>query len=677
MELNLGNLNDEQLDAVNAVENGPVLVTAGAGTGKTSVLIATIAGVVLQKKLATPWQILAMTFTNKAANEIRDRIRNATNENVSWLGTFHSVCLRILRYHADKVGLRSDFLIYNEDDQARVIKNIVGTTTKSPSEYVEEFSRIKDGGTSAFNYENKIFQQYNAELARLGAVDFGDIILYTLKLFNEHPEILSEYQNKFKYIFVDEFQDTNAAQMEFLKNLTRGIENPHIYCVGDEDQSIYSWRGAEIKNIVDFKQTYPTATIKRLQTNYRSTGNILGAANSLIAHNADRYDKVLRTSEPENMGEPVYVLTLPSDLDEVRFITDEIIHSSTDYNDVAILIRNGSLSRTFETEFTQRRIPYRLVGAQKFYERAEVRDAIAYIRLLLHPFDDMSFMRIISKPSRHIGPTTIAKLKDFGASLMDGLRGAHLSKQQRIFADEFLSAFDFDWENMTPSDAACELLTRTGYIKMWQESKDETATDRLNNIKDLINTISKYNSLSEFLEQASLQMTDDNADIDFDKSAVTIMTIHAAKGLEFDTVFLPAWEENIFPNEKSIRDGSLSEERRLAYVAITRAKRRAIITNAMSRFVYGSRQYNQMSRFINEMSPNFISMQGAAPKQVKQTFNVTQKKHFYQSASLVGKLVEHCELGAGVVIEEGTDILTVAFKNKGIKKVAKNFLKIL
>ncbi|MCQ2581658.1 MAG: UvrD-helicase domain-containing protein [Alphaproteobacteria bacterium] len=677
MELNLGNLNDEQLDAVNAVENGPVLVTAGAGTGKTSVLIATIAGVVLQKKLATPWQILAMTFTNKAANEIRDRIRNATNENVSWLGTFHSVCLRILRYHADKVSLRSDFLIYNEDDQARVIKNIVGTTTKSPAEYVEEFSRIKDGGTSAFNYENKIFQQYNAELARLGAVDFGDIILYTLKLFNEHPEILSEYQNKFKYIFVDEFQDTNAAQMEFLKTLTRGIENPHIYCVGDEDQSIYSWRGAEIKNIVDFKQTYPTATIKRLQTNYRSTGNILGAANSLIAHNADRYDKVLRTSEPENMGEPVYVLTLPSDLDEVRFITDEIIHSSTDYNDIAILIRNGSLSRTFETEFTQRRIPYRLVGAQKFYERAEVRDAIAYIRLLLHPFDDMSFMRIISKPSRHIGPSAIQKIKAAGVNLLDGLRNASLSKQQRISADEFLSAFDFDWESQNPSDAARELLTRTGYIKMWQESKDETATDRLNNIKDLINTISKYNSLSEFLEQASLQMTDDNADIDFDKSAVTIMTIHAAKGLEFDTVFLPAWEENIFPNEKSIRDGSLAEERRLAYVAITRAKRRAIITNAMSRFVYGSRQYNQMSRFINEMSPNFISMQGAAPKQVKQTFNATPKKHFYQSASLVGKLVEHCELGAGVVIEEGTDILTVAFKNKGIKKVAKNFLKIL
>ena len=677
MELNLGNLNAEQLDAVNAVDNGPVLVTAGAGTGKTSVLIATIAGVVLQKKLATPWQILAMTFTNKAANEIRDRIRNATNENVSWLGTFHSVCLRILRYHADKVGLRSDFLIYNEDDQARVIKNIVGTTTKSPSEYVEEFSRIKDGGTSAFNYENKIFQQYNAELARLGAVDFGDIILYTLKLFNEHPEILSEYQNKFKYIFVDEFQDTNAAQMEFLKTLTRGIEKPHIYCVGDEDQSIYSWRGAEIKNIVDFKQTYPTATIKRLQTNYRSTGNILGAANSLIAHNSDRYDKVLRTSESENMGEPVYVFTLPSDLDEVRFITDEIIHSNTDYSDIAILIRNGSLSRTFETEFAQRRIPYRLVGAQKFYERAEVRDAIAYIRLLLHPFDDMSFMRIISKPSRHIGPSAIEKIKAAGTNLMDGLRNASLSKQQRVSADEFLSAFDFDWASQNPSDAARELLTRTGYIKMWQESKDETATDRLNNIKDLINTISKYNSLSEFLEQASLQMTDDNADVDSDKSAVSIMTIHAAKGLEFDTVFLPAWEENIFPNEKSIRDGSLPEERRLAYVAITRAKRRAIITNAMSRFVYGSRQYNQMSRFINEMSPNFISMQGAAPKQVKQTFNATPKKHFYQSASLVGKLVEHDELGAGVVIEEGTDILTVAFKNKGIKKVAKNFLKIL
>lgn len=676
VELNLENLNDEQKDAVNAVENGPVLVTAGAGTGKTSVLIATIAGVVLQNKKAAPWEILAMTFTNKAANEIRERIRNKTNENISWLGTFHSICLRILRYHASVLGLRPDFLIYNEDDQARVIKSITGATTKSPSEYVEDFSRIKDKGISAFDSQDKIFNAYNAELNRLGALDFGDIILYTLKLFNKHPDILESYQKKFKYIFVDEFQDTNAAQMEFLKALTRGVENPHIYCVGDEDQSIYSWRGAEIKNIVDFKKTYPNATIKKLQTNYRSTGNILGAANSLIAHNSDRYEKVLHTNDSAQTGEPVYVLSLPTDLDEVQFIADEIIHSGVNYNDVAVLIRNGSLSRMFETEFTKRRIPYRLVGAQKFYERAEIRDAIAYIRLLLHPFDDMSFLRIIGRPSRHIGPAAIEKIKSSGAYLIDGLRNAQLSKQQRNSADEFMNAFDFDWRVMSPSDAVQELLNRTGYINMWRESKDEDAPDRLNNIKDLIESIKKYDSLDAFLEQAALQMTDDNADIDNNTSAVNIMTIHAAKGLEFDTVFLPAWEQNIFPNEKSMHDNSLPEERRLAYVAITRAKRRAIISNVMSRFVYGSRQYNQPSCFISEMDSQFINFLGANIP-VKQSY-VPHKKTFYNNSdNLVGKMVSHSELGTGVVIEQGTDILTIAFKTKGIKKVAKNFVTVL
>lgn len=676
MELNLENLNDEQQDAVRAVENGPVLVTAGAGTGKTSVLIATIASVVLQNKKAAPWEILAMTFTNKAANEIRERIRNQTNENVSWLGTFHSICLRILRYHASVLGLRPDFLIYNEDDQARVIKSVVGSTTKSPSEYVEDFSRIKDKGISAFDYQDKIFNGYNAELNRLGALDFGDIILYTLKLFNEHPDILESYQKKFKYIFVDEFQDTNAAQMDFLKALTRGVENPHIYCVGDEDQSIYSWRGAEIKNIVDFKKTYPNATIKKLQTNYRSTGNILGAANSLIAHNSDRYEKILHTNDNAQTGEPVYVLTLPTDLDEVQFVADEIIHSGVNYNDVAVLIRNGSLSRIFETEFTKRRIPYRLVGAQKFYERAEIRDAIAYIRLLLHPFDDMSFLRIIGRPSRHIGPAAIEKIKSSGANLMDGLRIAQLSKQQRNSANEFLNAFDFDWRAMSPSDAVQELLNRTGYINMWRESKDEDAPDRLNNIKDLIESIKKYDSLDAFLEQAALQMTDDNAGVDNDTSAVNIMTIHAAKGLEFDTVFLPAWEQNIFPNEKSMHDNSLSEERRLAYVAITRAKRRAIISNVMSRFIYGARQYNQPSCFIGEMDSQFIQFLGGS-KPAKQSY-VPHKKTFYNNSdNLVGKMVSHPELGSGVVIEQGTDILTIAFKNKGIKKVAKSFVTIL
>ncbi|MFQ6739600.1 MAG: ATP-dependent helicase [Alphaproteobacteria bacterium] len=675
MKLNLENLNSEQIDAVNAVDDGPVLVTAGAGTGKTSVLLAVITH--LLSNGVAPWNILAMTFTNKAANEIRDRVRSETGQNLSWMGTFHSVCLRILRTNADKLGLRPDFIIYDEDNQAKVIKSVLSTTTTSPAEYVEQFSRIKDGGLTALSSDNKYFQSYNAEMERLGALDFGDIILYVLRLFTEHPEILRAYQNQFKYILVDEFQDTNVAQMEFIKLLTRDAENPHIYCVGDEDQSIYSWRGAEIRNIVDFKQTYPNATIKKLQTNYRSTGNVLGAANALIAHNDDRYAKVLHTPDDSNMGEPVYVVTVPSDLDEVRMISDEILSGRSEYKDIAILIRSATLSRPFETEFAQRHIPYRIIGAQKFYDRAEIRDAVAYLQLLVHPFDDMSFMRVIGKPSRGIGPAAIAKIKTAGANLMDGLRNSALSKKQRAMADEFLSAFDFDWGNMKPSDAASEVLKRSGYIKMWQDSPDPDAGDRLNNIKDLITSISKYETLPEFLEQASLMMTDDmdGTNVASDVGAVSIMTMHAAKGLEFDTVFLPAWEENIFPNEKSVNEGSLAEERRLAYVAVTRAKRRAIITNAMSRFVYGSRQYNMPSRFISEMDPKFVRFIGGAHSQ-RAPVVATQKLRV-KSSTLVGKMVSHSDLGTGVVIEEGSGILTIAFKNKGIKKVARDFVKIL
>ncbi|MBQ0013125.1 MAG: UvrD-helicase domain-containing protein [Proteobacteria bacterium] len=675
MKLNLENLNSEQIDAVNAVDDGPVLVTAGAGTGKTSVLLAVITH--LLSNGVAPWNILAMTFTNKAANEIRDRVRSETGQNLSWMGTFHSVCLRILRIHADKLGLRPDFIIYDEDNQSKVIKSVLSTTTTSPAEYVEQFSRIKDGGLAALSSDNKNFQSYNAEMERLGALDFGDIILYVLRLFTEHPEILRAYQNQFKYILVDEFQDTNVAQMEFIKLLTRDAENPHIYCVGDEDQSIYSWRGAEIRNIVDFKQTYPNATIKKLQTNYRSTGNILGAANALISHNDDRYAKVLHTPDDSNMGEPVYVITVPSDLDEVRMISDEILSGRSEYQDIAILIRSATLSRSFETEFAQRHIPYRIIGAQKFYDRAEIRDAVAYLQLLVHPFDDMSFMRVVGKPSRGIGPAAIAKIKAAGANLMDGLRNSILSKKQRAMADEFLSAFDFDWGAMKPSDAASEVLKRSGYIKMWQDSADPDASDRIGNIKDLITSISKYETLPEFLEQASLMMTDDmdGTNVASDVGAVSIMTMHAAKGLEFDTVFLPAWEETIFPNEKSVNEGSLAEERRLAYVAITRAKRCAIITNAMSRFIYGSRQYNMPSRFISEMDSKFVRFIGGAHSQRVPT-HTTPKPKFKQS-TLVGKMVSHSDLGMGVVIEEGSGILTIAFKNKGIKKVARDFVKIL
>ena len=681
----LENLNPEQLKAVKTT-SGPLLVLSGAGTGKTRVLTTRVA-YILNQHLAQPWQVLALTFTNKAANEMKSRLADLSDgawfSSDIWCGTFHSICLRILRTNAARCGLRTDFIIYGEDEQKAVIKSLLTASTKTPGDYVEEFSAIKDRGLVALKNKDKLFNAYNAELARLNAVDFGDIILKVLDLFDKNPDVLLRYQNQFKYILVDEFQDTNNAQMEFLTMLTRDIKCPNICCVGDDDQSIYSWRGAEIKHILNFDKTYPDAQIIRLETNYRSTSNILGAANSLIRHNADRLGKDLHVADSVHIGEPVYVLTLPTDRDEVRIIADAILRDGTnDYSKFAVLIRAGSLSRGFEEEFASRGLPYKLIGATKFYDRMEIRDVIAYLRLLVYPFDDISFLRVITKPRRGFGDKAIEKLRSAGTNLMDGLRNADLSPKMRVVANDFLSAFDFDWASMPAKDAAKKLLDASGYIKMWSESKDADAPDRLLNIRELIGSvISKYDTLPEFLEQAALMMADDNDDASVENNCIRIMTIHAAKGLEFDTVFLPAWEEGIFPNDKSVSEGATEEERRLAYVAITRARSRCVISNAMSRIIFGQRTYNSPSRFITEIDNKYLDFQGGAPRAYRPTvstsYNQAPKPRPKPKISMVGKLVSHQELGAGVVIEDGGDILTVAFKTRGIKKVARNFVKLL
>ncbi len=689
MQLNLENLNDAQISAVKKT-TGPLLVLAGAGTGKTRVLTTRI-GYILSQKLASTWQILALTFTNKAALEMKNRLDAMANGEFYardiWCGTFHSMCLRILHANYAAAGLRPDFLIYGEDDQKAVIKKVLNDlnlqTTKKPADYVEEFSRKKDRGLTTEPSQDKVFNAYNAELARLGAVDFGDIILRTLKLFQDNPAILEHYQTQFKYILVDEFQDTNAAQMQLLKFLTQHTKSPNICCVGDDDQSIYSWRGAEIKNILDFEKTFHGAEIIRLETNYRSTGNILGAANSLIRHNADRLGKDLHTVKANDDGEKVYVFTLGSDLDEAKFIADAIMRDDTIYNNKTVLIRSGSLSRLFEEEFARRQIPYRLIGATKFYDRMEIRDAIAYVRLLVYPFDDMSFLRIIGKPRRGFGPSAIEKLRACGQNLMAGLRACQLKGKQKEEADKFISLFDFDWENMAPRDAVQKLLDDSGYIKMWHESKEPEAPDRLSNIRELITSVvAKYDTLKDFLEQAALMMTDDNDEPDTqNNNAVNIMTIHAAKGLEFDNVFMPGWEEGVFPNEKSTNEGSVEEERRLAYVALTRAKKFAVITNAVSRLMFGNRQYNAPSRFISEMESQYLCFGNEnRPTPKPQTYhrqNFAKKTFATPRKTLVGRMARHSEYGTGVIIEEGTGVLTIAFGSRGIKKIARDFVTIL
>jgi len=701
----LKHLNPEQKHAVETTE-GPVLVLSGAGTGKTSVLVARIA-YILENNLAEPWQILALTFTNKAANEMKSRVGMAVYPNIArknpfgpfdpplknindiQMGTFHSFGLRILRRHALEAGLPKDFLIYGEDEQKTVMKSVIAALNLEqknypPSDWIEKVQALKDRGLG-HQAEGKIFEQiyhaYNAELARLGAVDFGDLILKTLELFATAEGILQKYQKRFKYIMVDEYQDTNVAQYQLVRMLAADHKN--ICCVGDDDQSIYSWRGADVKNILDFEHEYPGAKIKRLETNYRSTPMILGAANSLIKNNRDRLGKDLRPAPGAANGEKVQVLHMGSDFEEARMIADAV-ESAPDAK-VAVLIRAGSLSRIFEEEFAMRGIPYRLVGATKFYDRAEIKDVIAYARLLCYPFDDLSFMRVISKPRRGFGGVALQKIRDHAAAnrygMLRALREFPLPGKQRGAADEFLAAFDFGWTETEPEQAVSELLERAGYMKMWRESKEIDAPDRLQNINELLtNVISKYDTLAEFLEHAALMMTEDNdSEITrHDSKAVSIMTIHAAKGLEFDTVFMPAWEEGIFPNEMAINAGGLEEERRLAYVAITRARNCAVISHTISRMVFGKRQYNESSRFIREIDKEFTEEKGirsekyetrAYEKNSKLSFNPYASK-----SSMVGQLVRHETLGAGVVIEQEDDTLTVAFKDKGIKKVAKQFV---
>ncbi|MCL2748915.1 MAG: UvrD-helicase domain-containing protein [Alphaproteobacteria bacterium] len=661
----LENLNEAQCEAVAAtISGGPVLVLAGAGTGKTTALIAcTAASVIGENAKAKEWEVLALTFTNKAAKEIKERIFRKYNKELPWAGTFHSVCLRILRRWHAEAGLRKDFLVFGEDEQKSVLKTAIlalGMDTKEykPSDWLEKIARYKDTESTEkiSGIFNKIYSAYNSEMERLGGIDFADIINKTICLFAEHPEILEKYRRQFRYILVDEYQDTNAPQNHLLKMLSGGHGN--ICCVGDDDQSIYSWRGAEIKNILNFPREYPNAKIIRLEENYRSTGNILGAANSLIKNNTGRLGKDLHSNLGE--GEKVRLVEVgkygDAAREEATMIADSIESAKKPLSNFAILIRSGSLSRPLEEELAKRQISHRLIGAMKFYDRMEIRDVIAYVRLLCFSFDDLSLKRIIGSPKRGIGDATIKSLEEFAKqnnlSLFDALKKFSLKPKQAATAKEFIELFNFDWQHMATKDAVQQLLENSGYIKMWQESKDFDKDDRLHNIHDLLNSVvANFDSLPDFLEQASLMTADDERDTNED--SVSIMTIHAAKGLEFDTVFLPAWQDEIFPHRQSIKE-NLEEERRLAYVAITRAKRHCVI-------LYGARSqfgdfYDMPSRFIDEIASDFIE--------------IANRK----SKSNVGKLVMHEELGSGVVIEENDDIMTVAFKDKGIKKVSKNFL---
>ena len=620
----LEQLNPEQKQAVETTE-GPVLVLSGAGTGKTKVLTTRLAYILATGK-AQPWNCLVVTFTNRAAREMKERVQKMIGDvaNSVWLGTFHSVCVKILRNHAELVGLHSNFTILSEDDQKRVIKQIseaegIDDKKYPPQAVLDKISRWKDKGLTIDKIQNEykenvlthLYKKYQERLLELNCVDFGDILLYALNILLSNPDVLDKYQSKFKYIMVDEYQDTNVTQYLFLRLLSQKSRN--LCCVGDDDQSIYSWRGAEIENILRFEKDFNDAQTIRLERNYRSTANILAAASCLISHNDGRLGKTLKVAEnspAQNCDNTkIKVVSNYNGEDEARYVVDQIdyhLRNGAQYADMAVLVRTAFQTREFEEKFIAEAIPYQVIGGPKFYERAEIRDALAYFRVILQPHDDLAFERIINKPARGIGAKSIEKIQQearFGQISMymaveKMLAENQFSGKAKTNLADLIANFE-QWRKtmnaVTPDELATQVLEDSGYFEMLKMDKSVEAPGRIENLKELISVMGdteKYPTLADFLEHVSLVMDNDDA---LDTNKVMLITLHSAKGLEFDVVFLPGWEEGLFPHQRALDEGgteALEEERRLAYVAITRARRQCYILTALNRRVYGQWQDN-------------------------------------------------------------------------------------
>ncbi|MHA0328221.1 ATP-dependent helicase [Sphingomonas melonis] len=627
----LKGLNPPQRDAVLTTE-GPVLMLAGAGTGKTAALTARLAHLLWTRK-AWPSEILAVTFTNKAAREMRERVGRMVGdavEGMPWLGTFHAIGAKMLRRHAELVGLQSNFTILDTDDQLRLLKQLIVAAdidekrfpARSLAGLIDDWKNRGlvpadiDAGESE-RYANgrggELYAQYQARLRSLNACDFGDLLLHMLTILKTHADVLRTYQERFKYIMVDEYQDTNIVQYLWLRLLAQTRKN--IACVGDDDQSIYSWRGAQVENILKFEKDFPGAKVIRLEQNYRSTPHILGAASGVIAHNGGRLGKTLWTEL--DVGEKVRVLGVWDGPEEARRVSDEIEaaqRNGTPLDHIAILVRAQHQTREFEDRFISIGMPYRIVGGYRFYERAEIRDALAYLRIVNQPSDDLAFERIVNVPKRGLGDKAIAKIHQLARAEGVPLTIAaarildtdELTPQARRALGNFVGDIA-RWRDrardLPHAELARQMLDESGYTAMWQAEKSVEASGRLENLSELVRAMEEYESLGAFLEHVSLVMDKDGA---VQAPEVTIMTIHAAKGLEFDTVFLVGWEEGLFPSQRAIDEGgtrSLEEERRLAYVAITRARRRATILHAANRRIYGQWTSSIPSRFVGELPP--------------------------------------------------------------------------
>jgi DNA helicase-2/ATP-dependent DNA helicase PcrA len=631
----LDNLNNAQKEAVLYLD-GPLLIVAGAGSGKTKVLTSRIAHIIKERK-AFPNQILSVTFTNKAAKEMQNRVSSILNSDaigLSWLGTFHSICAKLLRKHAPAAGLTSNFTIIDTDDQVRLIKNICKTENIDIKQLAPKFilsiiDRWKNKGfypDEVVINKNDVFEKtilplykiYQQKLLDLNSCDFGDLILHVVKILEKNQDIRNIYSNNFKYILVDEYQDTNYIQSRWLNLLSEKHKN--LCCVGDDDQSIYSWRGAEIKNFLEFDQVYKNSKVIRLEENYRSSQNILSVASNLIANNQNRVGKTLKTTMEE--GDLVKLNCFKNGKDEAIGVSDEIekkLKKKYSFNNIAILVRAIFQTREFEERFLKIGLPYRILGGTKFYERAEIKDCVAYLRLIHQPKDDLAFGRIVNNPKRAIGEGTIKLIHEFSKENSVSLEIASrklieenlIKPKTKIGLSSFLFLMD-KWRNdinikeINHVKLLQLVLDESGYSSMLKNKKDLENENRLENIKELLSAMKDFDNLESFLEHVALATS---VDQDWDGEKVNMMTMHGSKGLEFDVVFLPGWEEGLFPHQKSIEEkgqNGLEEERRLAYVGITRAKKKALISFAMNRFYQGNWIDSMASRFIEELSEKFL-----------------------------------------------------------------------
>ena len=652
----INELNEKQKEAVFYLD-GPLLIVAGAGSGKTKVLTSRIAHIINNNK-AFPNQIMAVTFTNKAASEMKDRVSKILKKKaigLSWLGTFHSICAKLLRKHAQAVGLNYNFTIIDQDDQIRLIKNIcksenVDTKKISPKFILSTIDKWKNNGWYPDDVILKkkdvlekgflnIYKIYQNKLIDLNTCDFSDLILHCVKIFEKNNDIVEMYSKNFKFILVDEYQDTNSIQSKWLNYLAKF--NKNICCVGDDDQSIYSWRGAEIKNFLEFDKIYENTKIIRLEKNYRSTQNILSVASKLISHNENRVGKNLYTNGEE--GELVSLNCYRNGKDEAIGIGDQIenVKGKVSYNNIAILVRAIFQTREFEERFLKIGIPYRIIGGTKFYERAEIKDCVAYLRVIYQKKDDLSFERILNVPKRSIGDTTLKLINETAKKNITNLEDASrfllennkIKPKTKVGLSNLLNLLlkwrnDLNIKKINHVKLLQLILDESGYSQMLKNKKDLENENRLENIKELLNAMKEFDTLESFLDHVSLATS---LDQNWENQKVNLMTIHASKGLEFDVVFLPGWEEGLFPHQKSIEEKGekgLEEERRLAYVGITRSKQIANISFSMNRFYQGDWIDSMSSRFIDELPDKNIKKNNLFSEEEEQDFEFNQDIDF-------------------------------------------------